>query len=178
MESKIQIIESNPLNILNTINSTINVTQLSEKETSFSKKATFKVDEIIEQCKDKNGIELLNFRCGVMHEKKRNMLELLYKELGKDYLIAMLEKTLNIENSGGLIKGKCSYSKKNEVIKINENIPIAKNMNEKKSTGGIFFALIKKNPETKGILNKASKLDWKQSRQRKKVYKLLDKLNI
>ena len=39
MESKIQIIESNPLNILNTINFAINVTQISEKESSFSKKA-------------------------------------------------------------------------------------------------------------------------------------------
>ena len=52
------------------------------------------------------------------------MLELLYKELGKDYLIAMLEKTLNIENSGGLVKGKCSYPKKNEVIKIRINVII------------------------------------------------------
>ena len=179
MESQIQIIESNPLNILNTINSDINVTtKLSEKELSFSKKAIFKVDEIIEQCKDKNGIELLNFMCSIMHEKKRNMLELLYKELGKDYLIAMFEKTLNIENNGGLVKGKCSYPKKDEVNKINENVSIDKNITEKKSTGGIFFALIKKDPEAKGILNKASKLDWKQSKQRKKVYKLLDKLNI
>ena len=65
----------------------------------------------------------------------------------------MIEKTLNIENSGGLVKGKCSYPKKNEIIKINENIPIAKNMNEKKSTGGIFFSLIKKDPEANFILS-------------------------
>ncbi len=116
--------------------------------------------------------------CTVMHEKKRNMLELLYKDLGKEYLIAMLEKTLNIENNGGLNKGKCIYAKKEEEKKSKENIPIKNNNIEKKTTGGIFFALIKKDPEAKDILNKASKLDWKQSKQRKKVYKLFDKLNI
>ena len=170
--------ESNPLNTLNTITSDNSETEISERKLTFSKKEKFKVDEIIEQCKDKNGIELLNYMCSIMHEKKRNMLELLYKELGKDYLIAMLEKTLNIENSGGLVKGKCSYPKKKEEIKISEKTPTATNMNDKKSTGGIFFTLIKKDPEAKAILNKASKLDWKESRQRKKVYKLLDKLNL
>ena len=46
-----------------------------------------------------DGIELLNYMCSIMHEKKRNILDILYKELGKDYLIINLEKTLNIENS-------------------------------------------------------------------------------
>ena len=50
--------------------------------------------------------------------------------------------------------------------------------NEKKSTGGIFFTLIKKDPEAKNILIKASKKDWKEAKQRKKVYKLMDNLNI
>ena len=118
--------------------------------------------------------------CAVMHEKKRNMLELLYKELGKEYLIAMLEKTLNVENNGGLNKGISIYPKKEEKEKKNsENILVKNNkVIEKKSTGGIFFTLIKMDTEAKDILNKASKLDWKQSKQRKKVYKLMDKLNI
>ena len=117
--------------------------------------------------------------CTVMHEKKRNMLELLYKELGKEYLITMLEKTLNVENNGGLNKGKSIYQKKEEKEKKNsENILVKNNVIEKKSTGGIFFTLIKMDPKAKDILNKASKLDWKQSKQRKKVYKLMDKLNI
>ena len=114
-----------------------------------------------------------------MHEKKRNMLELLYKELGKEYLITMLEKTLNVENNGGLNKGKKINTKKEEKEKKNsENILIKNNVIEKKSTGGIFFTLIKMDPKAKDILNKASKLDWKQSKQRKKVYKLMEKLNI
>ena len=114
-----------------------------------------------------------------MHEKKRNILELLYKDLGKEYLITMFEKTLDIENNGGLAKAKCIYQKKGEEKKINENKPVENNnLGEKKSTGGIFFTLIKKDPEARGILMKASKLDWKESKQRKKVYKLMDKLNI
>ena len=112
--------------------------------------------------------------CAIMKEKKRNMLESLYKELGKGYLISVLEKALNIENNGGLNKGKCIYPKKDnndECVKNNYN-------NEKKSTGGIFFSLIKKDPEAKNILIKASKKEWKEAKQRKKVYKLMDNLNI
>ena len=178
MESHSQKNESNPINIFNTINTTSNVINDTENRITYLslKKKQFNVDEIIEKCKEKNGIKLLNYMCTIMHEKKRNMLEMLYKELGKNYLILMLEKTLNIENDGGLSKGKSINSKKEEE-KIDISL-VCKSLNEKKSTGGIFFALIKKDPEGKDILNKASKLDWKQSKQRKKVYKLMDKLNL
>ena len=147
-------------------------------EVSSLKKKPFNVDEIIEKCKEKDGNELLNYMCVIMHEKKKFILESLYKELGKDFLIAMLEKTLEIENNGGLIKGKCIYAKKKEEKKSNENNQSIENDNPKKSTGGIFFTLIKNNPEAKVILNRASKKDSKEARQRKKVYKLMDKLNI
>ena len=144
------------------------------------KNKLFNIDEILEKCQEKNGIELLNYMCGIMKEKKRNILELLYKELGKEFLIAMLEKTLEIENKGGLMKGKSIYDKKSEGKPNNEKTCVAfvSLNNEKKSTGGIFFTLIKRDPEGKSILNKAMKLDMKESRQRKKVYKLMDKLNI
>ena len=114
-----------------------------------------------------------------MKERKRNILESLYKELGKDYLIANLEKTLNIENNGGLIKGKSIYEKKVNDNKANDDNSSKVDINnEKKTIGGIFFSLIKKDPEAKAILTKAVKLDMKESKQRKKVYKLMDKLNI
>ena len=142
------------------------------------KKNTFNVDEIIEKCKEKNGNELLNYMCVIMHEKKKCILESLYKELGKDFLIAMLEKTLETENNGGLVKGKSQYAKKKEEKKSNENNQSIENDNPKKSTGGIFFTLIKTNPEAKVIMNRAAKIDSKEARQRKKVYKLMDKLNI
>ena len=142
------------------------------------KKTIFNVDEIIQKCKEKDGIELLNFMCSVMNEKKRNILEMLYKELGKHYLIVTLEKALDIENNGGLEKGKCIYAKKTEDKKTNENNLVANNFNEKKSTGGIFFGLIRKDPNAKSVINKATKLDHKESQKRKKVYKLMDKLNI
>ena len=156
---------------------------LHEDENSLkNKKLIFNVEEIINKCKEKDGIELLNYMCSIMKEKKRNILETLYKELGKDYLIFNLEKALNIENSGGLNKGKCMYPKKEEKKEKNDNIKNNSDnndsTNEKKSTGGIFFSLVKKDPEAKNILNRATRKDFKESKQRKKVYKLMDKLNI
>ena len=156
-------------------------TNISEIPKS-NEKYNFNIEEIINKCKEKDGIDLINYICVIMKEKKRNILESLYQELGKDYLIFNLEKALNIQNNGGLSKEKCKYPKKAEkmnqeedknINNINNNI-----QNEKKSTGGIFFSLIKKDPEAKNILIKASKKDWKESKQRKKVYKLMDNLNI
>ena len=192
MESQIKRPEDNILNAINinnnNVNNCFNIDNYQNKETnndncinsqvSSLKKNIFNVDEIIEKCKEKDGNELLNYMCVIMHEKKKIILESLYKELGKDFLIAMLEKTLEIENNGGLIKGKCIYAKKKEEKKSNENNESVENDNPKKSTGGIFFTLIKNNPEAKVILNRASKKDSKEARQRKKVYKLMDKLNI
>lgn len=129
----------------------------------------FNVEEIIEKCEVKEGLDLLNYMCEIMHEKKRNILETLYKNLGKDYLINQLEKALNIQNEGGLLKGHCTTGKDDDKQKLT---------NEKKTTGGIFFSIIKKDPEAKTILIRAAKLDWKESKQRKKVYKLFDKLSI
>ena len=181
MEREIQKIENNPLNTLNK-NNKEKMDNFSENEIerslSFSKNKMIDIEETIEKCKEKDGIELLNFICSVMKERKRNILESLYKELGKDYLIANLEKTLNIENNGGLIKGKSIYEKKNKEKTINDNSPNTNSINEKKSIGGIFFSLIKRDPEAKAIINKAIKLDMKESKQRKKIYKLMDKLNI
>ena len=181
MESNNQKNEINTLiSNMNNIDNNIDDLSKNEKKNDLTsiKKRIFNVDEIIEKCKEKDGIELLNFMCSVMHEKKRNILEMLYKELGKHYLIVTLEKALDIENNGGLEKGKCIYAKKIEDKKTNENSPVVKNPNEKKSTGGIFFSLIKKDPNGKSVINKATRLDYKESQKRKKVYKLMDKLNI
>ena len=144
-----------------------------------NEKFDFNIDEIINKCKEKEGIDLINYICVIMKEKKRNILESLYQELGKDYLIFTLEKALNIQNNGGLNKEKCKYPKKEDKMNQEEEKNINNNIKkEKKSTGGIFFTLIKKDPEAKSILIKASKKDWKESKQRKKVYKLMDNLNI
>ena len=180
MESNNQNNEINTLvpKMNNEENNMIDPKNENINELSSLKKKIFNVDEIIEKCKEKDGIELLNFMCSVMHEKKRNILEMLYKELGKHYLIITLEKALDIENNGGLEKGKCIYAKKTGDKKSNENNPVINNLNEKKSTGGIFFGLIKKDPNAKSIINKATRLENKENQKRKKVYKLIDKLNI
>ena len=144
-----------------------------------NEKFDFNIDEIINKFKEKEGIDLINYICVIMKEKKRNILESLYQELGKDYLIFTLEKALNIQNNGGLNKEKCKYPKKEDKMNQEEEKNINNNIqNEKKSTGGIFFTLIKKDPEAKSILIKASKKDWKESKQRKKVYKLMGNLNL
>ena len=155
-------------------------TNIFDPEISKSnEKHTFNIDEIINKCKEKEGIDLINYICVIMKEKKRNILESLYQELGKDYLIFTLEKALNIQNNGGLSKEKCKYEKKDKKMNQEDNKDINNDIqNEKKSTGGIFFTLIKKDPEAKNILIKASKKDWKEAKQRKKVYKLMDNLNI
>ena len=155
-------------------------TNINNSEISKSiEKYNFNIEEIINKCKEKDGIDLINYICVIMKEKKRNILESLYQELGKDYLIFTLEKALNIQNNGGLSKEKCKYQKKEEKMNQEEDKNINNDIqNEKKSTGGIFFTLIKKDPEAKSILIKASKKDWKESKQRKKVYKLMDNLNI
>ena len=182
MEIITKKVESNSLDKLNENNIESKSDALKKEETkneTFSlNKKEFNIDEIIEKCKEKDGIELLNYMCTIMHEKKRNIMESLYKELGKDFLIAILEKTLNIENNGGLEKGKSIYSKKKQEEKAKESNLESNHICEKKSIGGIFFGLIKKDPEGNVVLKKASKLDYKESRQRKKVYKLMDKLNI
>jgi len=195
MESQIKGPEDNIINATNinnnngnNINNSFNVDNCQNNETnndncinsqnSSLKKHKFNVDEIIEKCKNKNDNELLNYMCAIMHEKKKFILESLYKELGKDFLISILEKTLEIENNGGLIKGKSKYAKKKEEKKSNENNESIKNVNQRKTTGGIFFTLIKTNPEAKVIINRASKQDSKEAKQRKKVCKLMDKLNI
>ena len=109
MERNIKKIEYNPLNPSNK-NNKEKMDNISENEIervlSFSKNKMIDIEETIEKCKEKDGIELLNFICSVMKERKRNILESLYKELGKDYLIANLEKTLNIENNGALFMKK------------------------------------------------------------------------
>ena len=155
-------------------------TNIFDPEISKSnEKLSFNIDEIINKCKEKEGIDLINYICVIMKEKKRNILESLYQELGKDYLIFTLEKALNIQNNGGLNKEKCKYPKKEDKMNQEEEKNINNNIqNEKKSTGGIFFTLIKKDPEAKSILIKASKKDWKESKQRKKVYKLMGNLNL
>ena len=79
-----------------------------------NQKISYNIDEIIIKCKEKEDIELINFICAIMKEKKRNLLESLYKELGKEYLISTLEKALNIENNGGLNKEKSKYQKKED----------------------------------------------------------------
>ena len=105
-----------------------------------NEKFDFNIDEIINKCKEKEGIDLINYICVIMKEKKRNILESLYQELGKDYLIFTLEKALNIQNNGGLNKEKCKYPKKEDKMNQEEEKNINNNIqNEKNQLEGYFL---------------------------------------
>ena len=71
---------------------------------------------------------------------------MVFRALGKDYVLNKFEKALEIENNGGM--------------NINKT-------NEKKTTGGIFFTLIKEEPEAKKILKDVSKEVKKLSKKHK-----------
>ena len=126
----------------------------------------FDVEKIIENCKIKENKQFINYLCEVMHEKQKEIIESLFKQLGKNYLIAKLESALIIENKGGLLKEESNTKKENVPTKI-----------ENKSTGGVFFTLIKKDPEGKSVLVKASKLNWKKIKQKKRMDNLLQKMD-
>jgi len=175
----------NPFLDTETDSSNTNLQNLSSDSTNKNdqlltfKKKSYNIEEIIDNCRNKDGIPLLNYICGIMHEKKRNILESIYKDLGKDYIIGIFEQTLTVENNGGLAKKMNLKQKKiSDEQKEKEQINSNNNTNEKKSMGGIFFYLMNRNPEGKKILRKAAKLDYQEARERKKVYKLMNKLNI
>ena len=107
----------------------------------------FNVNEILEKCQKLNNYNLINYMCEIMHETKIKFMKVLLINFGKKYLLHFFEKTLNVENSGGLIQAKTE---------------------EKKSTGGVFFSLIKEDPEGKKLLKNASKMSKKLSKKNKK----------
>ena len=68
----------------------------------FTKK--FNVDSIIENAKEKDGKDFINFLASVMKEPEKDLISDLYKELGKDFLLGFLEKTLEVENESGMVR--------------------------------------------------------------------------
>ena len=111
-----------------------------------SRQKYFNVDKIIEKCKRLDNYNLVNYICKIMHESKIKFVSMLFMSLGKDYVLNILEKVLNIENNGGLKQV---------------------NNDEKKTTGGVFFTLIKEDPEAKKVLKEAAKTSKKLAKQAK-----------
>ena len=90
------------------------------------------------------------------------MLESILQIVGKDPLLNLTEKTMRIQNDGGIYKT------------INGKVT-----EEKKTAGGILFTLIKK----AGLIEKSDyklifKKDYKSRNENRKLMKKIEKLNL
>ena len=149
MEEKKEDNEEYKENNLNLKDENINEEHNKNKDNNFNNKKTntyFNIDKILYKCKNLNGFKLVSFIGQIMKEPKLKYLMMVFRALGKDYVLNKFEKALEIENNGGM--------------NINKT-------NEKKTTGGIFFTLIKEEPEAKKILKDVSKEVKKLSKKHK-----------
>ena len=131
-------------------------------------KTLFDVDEIIPILKSKEGSQLIYEISNILKEKRKDLIEKCLRYLGKDNLIFFIEKTFNIINSGGI-------DKKNNFVGEN-NFTLQEN---KKSLGGVFFYLIKKESELpKNEIKEIFSIDYKNRRDRKKMIKKIENMII
>ncbi len=131
------------------------------KEYNQNGELKYNIEKITKECSNKEGKSFIKYVSLILNEPKEDLIEEIYKELGKDFIIACLVKTLSIENEGGMSKQLPSLS------------------GQKKSPGGIFFYLMKTSyPTVKTIIKKLFHINYKERNQRKKVYRKLDKLSI
>jgi len=134
-------------------------------------KTLFDLDEIIPILKSKEGSQLIYEISKILKEKRKDIIEKCLRYLGKDNLIFFIEKTFTIMNSGGIEKKKNNYN-----FDVEKNINMTEN---KKSLGGIFFYLIKKQSELpKNEIKEIFSIDYKSRRDRKKMVKKIENMNI
>ena len=120
----------------------------------------YNVEVIIKICENiEDKTQFINYISEILKEKEKDILYRLFALTKKDFIIKTLEKTLNIMNSGGMIK------KDND-----KNI---------RSIGGTFIYLIK----TSDLMNDdlIKKIFWrnkKKKKLKKKLYKSFNKFNI
>lgn len=125
-----------------------------------SKKKPYDIDKIINNCSKSDGKLLMQYIAKTLNEFNYDLLYDLYKELGKDYMVGLFEKTLRIENDGGMVK---------------------KNPNDKdimRTPGGIFFHLIRSNEIHNKIIKNIFRTNQKKLNQSKKLLKKLSKISI
>lgn len=122
----------------------------------------YNIDNIKKICNEKENDSLIRYIGLILNEPRTDLIRIIFKDLGKDFLINKLIKTCEIENKGGM-------KKKN--LNDNENF-------ERKTPGGVFLNLIKNDEESKSIFKKILKKDTREKRERKKFYKSLEKLEL
>ena len=135
----------------------------------------YNIDNIREECDKREGIILIQFIMQILNEEKDELLIRIYETLGKDFLLNKLYEALQIENNGGVIK---KIPPKKKIENGEEVLIIEENENERKSAGGVLFTLFKKDNESKIIYKEISKKENKSKTQRKKAYKLFQKLAL
>ncbi len=137
----------------------------------------YNIDNIKEECKKKNGTNLIKYIMYILDEEREDLLSGVYEGLGKDFLLNKLYETLEIENKGGVLK-KIPPKKKNED---NEEVIVIEDddiVNERKTSGGVLFTLFKNDKNSRGIYKELSKKEFKDRTQRKKAYKMFQKLAL
>jgi len=123
----------------------------------------YNIDNIKKICNEKENDSLIRYIGLILNEPRTDLIKIIFKDLGKEFLINKLIKTCEIENKGGMKKKKLNND--------NENF-------ERKTPGGVFLNLIKNDEESKSIFKKILKKDSREKRERKKFYKSLEKLEL
>jgi hypothetical protein len=109
-------------------------------ETQTSKnppKTIYNIDDIMDKLKPMTGKEIVFQVTKIMKEKRKDVIENIYKKIEREHFLAIVEKTLKIQNEGG------SFFTRNKVVKReNEKILVQEKM--QKTAGGVFFSIVKK----------------------------------
>lgn len=121
----------------------------------------YNVDSIIENAKVKDGKDFIYYLASVMKEPEKDLIADLYKELGKDFLLGLFEKTLEIENGNGMIK---KSTKDDKVVR--------------RTTGGIFFFLIRSNEKGNDFVKEIFKNHARNFQKMRKLEKRLGKMGF
>jgi hypothetical protein len=132
----------------------------------------YNMENIFTHLKNREGKGLVRDVCDIIGEERRDLLEKCYGIIGKDMFLGLLEKTLKIQNDGGVDKFS---SKETEKMKIEEDPNL--DQKEKKTTGGIFLKLIKtESGMSKQNIKDIFRIDYQSRNQRKKLIKKMEKL--
>jgi hypothetical protein len=135
----------------------------------------YNIDNIREECDKREGIILIQFIMQILNEEKDELLIRIYEELGKDFLLNKLYEALQIENNGGAIKKSLP---KKKIENGEEIFVIEDNDNERKTPGGVLFTLFKNDQESRLIYKEITRKENKSRAQRKKAYRLFQKLAL
>jgi hypothetical protein len=150
---------------------------------SFNKKGEreYNIKKIMDHLANREGKGFVRDVSEIIGEERRDLLEKSYAIIGKAHFLVLLEKALEIQNEGGVGKlipspGPGVENKKHDNEMRVEPVENEAN-NEKKSTGGVLFKLLKKEGGmSKENLKEIFRIDYQSRNQKKKMMKKMEKL--